>query len=66
MSPPACYGFACVGLVRGDLQAVLVPDEALGALELEALLTEGRGRQRRVRDWSRVAVGTGHEMGLEA
>ena len=45
---------------------MLVPDEALGALELEALLTEGRGRQRRVRDWSRVAVGTGHEMGLEA
>ena len=45
---------------------MLVPDEALGALELEALLTEGRGRQRRVRDWSRVAVGTGHGMGLEA
>ena len=35
-----------VRLVRRDVQAVLVPDEALGALELEAFLW-GRGRQRR-------------------
>ena len=35
-----------VRLVRRDLQAVLVPNKALGALELEAFLIDGRGRQR--------------------
>ena len=35
-------------LVRGGLQAVLVPDEALGALELEAFLrVEGERAARR-------------------
>ena len=33
---------------------MLVPDEALGALKLEAILTQRERRRRRVRDWIRV------------
>ena len=43
---------------------MLVPDEAVGALELEAFLS-GKTGNAEVRGLSRVAVGTGHEMGLE-
>ena len=47
---------------------MLVPDEALGALALEAFLRVGGGEggNAGVRDRSRVAAGNGRQMGLEA
>ena len=51
-------------LARGDLQAVLVPDEALGALTLEAFL-RGDGSNAEVKIRFRVETGSGLRLGLE-